>query len=343
MKYLYRLIHRPVLDKRRNLLWPSPGLHVRPTILLISLLIALCLCLQSCSGGPAMSNTGSGTGSQTSSPLSITTTSLADATVGTAYSATLSATGGTNSGYTWEIASGSLPAGLTLAGSGTIRGTPTTAGTSSFTVQVTDSSAHTATASLSLQVNAAQASGPLSNYEFTGDTSPVHDPSIIREGSTYYVFSTDGPNQSGYIPIRCSTDKIAWSSCGYVFSSLPSWIATAVPGATNIWAPDISYFNGEYHLYYAVSTFGSNVSAIGLATNTTLNSSDPDYQWVDQGMILQSTSTDNFNAIDPNILVDTDGSVWLTYGSFWSGIYQQQIDPATGGIMSGSTVYHLAE
>ncbi len=171
----------------------------------------------------------------------------------------------------------------------------------------------------------------------------MHDPSIIRDGSTYYVFSTDAPNQSGHIPIRCSTDKLSWTACGYVFSSLPSWIPTAVPDATGIRAPDISYFNGAYQLYYAVSSFGSQVSAIGLATNVTLDQTSPNYKWVVQGLILQSTTGDDFNAIDPNIFVDSSGSVWLQYGSFWSGIFQQQIDPSTGKIMAGSPIHHLAE
>jgi len=208
---------------------------------------------------------------------------------------------------------------------------------------VTDSASHTATADLSIAVASAPTPGPLTNYTLTGDTSPVHDPSIIRAGSTYYVFSTDQGAQSGHIPIRCSTDKISWTACGYVFSSLPSWVATAVPNATTIWAPDISYFNGMYHVYYAVSTFGSQVSAIGLATNTTPDETSPNYQWVDQGIILQSTTGDDFNAIDPNILVDSNGSVWLQYGSFWDGIYQQQIDPSTGKIVAGGPIYHLAE
>jgi len=208
---------------------------------------------------------------------------------------------------------------------------------------VTDSAADTATAGLSIAVASAAASAPLSSYTLTGDTSPVHDPSIIRAGSTYYVFSTDQGAQSGHIPIRCSTDGVAWTACGYVFSSLPAWVASTVPNATTIWAPDISYFNGLYHVYYAVSSFGSQVSAIGLATNTTLDANSPDYRWVDQGMVLQSTTGDDFNAIDPNILVDSDGSVWLQYGSFWDGIYQQQIDPSTGKLVAGGPLYHLAE
>ncbi|MGA3092787.1 MAG: family 43 glycosylhydrolase [Terriglobales bacterium] len=293
-------------------------------------LFALCL-LQGCGGGSSTSST----------PLTVTTTSLESGTVSVSYSATLAATGGTGTGYSWTVSAGALPGGLTLASSGMLSGTPTGSGTFNFTVQVADSSAAAANAGLSIVVAPA---GPLTNYEFTGDTSPVHDPSIIRQGTTYYAFSTDASSiQGGFIPIRCSMDKTAWTACGYVFSTLPSWIAGAVPKATEIWAPDVSYFNSLYHVYYAVSSFGSNVSAIGLATNTTLDSTDPNYKWADQGLILQSSASGDFNAIDPNILIDASESVWLNYGSFWTGIYQQQIDAATGQIQSGSATYHLAQ
>jgi arabinan endo-1,5-alpha-L-arabinosidase len=306
--------------------------HINRAVVVQFWMFSLCL-LQGCGGGSSSS--------VAPIPLTVTTHSLAGGTVTIAYSATLAASGGTGTGYTWTVSTGMLPAGLTLAPSGALSGTPTAAGASNFTVEVMDSSGSSATGNLSIAIAAA---GPLTDYEFTGDTSPVHDPSIIRQGSTYYVFSTDASSsQGGFIPIRCSTDKIAWSACGYVFTTLPSWISSAVPAATDIWAPDISYFNGTYHVYYAGSSFGSNVSAIGLATNSTLDSTDPSYQWVDQGLILQSSSSDDFNAIDPSILVDAGGSVWLTYGSFWTGIYQQQIDPTTGQIKAGSATYHLAE
>jgi arabinan endo-1,5-alpha-L-arabinosidase len=308
-----------------------PSLFIRASQWVVAPLAVIALyLLQGCGGGPS-----------SSTPLTITSASLAGGTVTLPYSATLDATGGTGSGYAWTVSAGALPGGLTLASSGVVSGTPTAAGTFNFTVEVTDSASASAAKNLSVVIAAAD---PLTDYEFTGDTNPVHDPSIIRQGSTYYVFSTDASStQGGFIPIRCSTDKIAWSACGYVFTALPSWISAAVPQATEIWAPDVSYFNGAYHVYYAVSSFGSNVSAIGLATNTTLDSTDPSYTWVDQGLILQSSSSDDFNAIDPNILVDASGSVWLTYGSFWTGIYQQQIDPTTGQIQSGSNTYHLAE
>jgi len=303
----------------------------------LPVLFSLCF-LQGCGGSSSRAAT-----SPSTPPLSVATSSLSPATVGTAYSASLSAVGGSGSGYSWTVSSGTLPAGLSLAANGTISGTPSISGTFAFTAQVTDSASDTATANVNIAVSSASTSGPLSTYTLTGDTSPVHDPAIIRAGSTYYVFSTDQGTQSGHIPIRCSTNKVAWTPCGYVFSSLPSWVSSAVPNATTIWAPDISYFNGTYHLYYAVSTFGSQVSAIGLATNTTLDEASPNYKWVDQGMILQSTTGDDFNAIDPNILVDSTGSVWLQYGSFWDGIYQQQIDPSTGKILPDGPIYHLAE
>jgi arabinan endo-1,5-alpha-L-arabinosidase len=172
-------------------------------------------------------------------------------------------------------------------------------------------------------------------YEVLTGSYSTHDPVMARQGDTYYLFYT-----GSRIPIRQSTDMHDWRSAGSVFTSIPSWITAVVPKFTgsSLWAPDISYFNGTYHLYYSASTFGSNVSAIGLATNTTLDSSDPNYRWVDSGgPVIHSRETDNYNTIDPALFIDDQGETiryWLAFGSFWSGIKLTEINPATGYPMS---------
>jgi arabinan endo-1,5-alpha-L-arabinosidase len=166
--------------------------------------------------------------------------------------------------------------------------------------------------------------------QLTGDYPGTHDPSMAHEGNTYYVFATTTSPRGGQLPIRCSHDLHAWKMCGYVFESIPAWIHKASPETRGLWAPDISFFNGEYHLYYAYSRFGVNTSGIALATNKTLDPQSPDYHWQDQGLVLQSTPEDDYNAIDPNIVLDKKGQPWLSFGSFWSGIKMRRIDAATG-------------
>jgi arabinan endo-1,5-alpha-L-arabinosidase len=121
-----------------------------------------------------------------------------------------------------------------------------------------------------------------------------------------------------------------WEFCGRVFTENPQWARDAIPGVTDLWAPDISFFNGRWHLYYSASTFGKNRSAIGLATNTTLNPDDPNYQWVEEGLVMESKPTDNFNAIDPNVAFDDNKQPWLAWGSFWGGLKLRKLDATTG-------------
>lgn len=178
-----------------------------------------------------------------------------------------------------------------------------------------------------------KAAGTL-NSQLSGDLT-VHDPVIIREGDTYYVFSTVGK----YIGIRTSTDLKVWKDAGSVFAEIPQWAKDAVPGTEGIWAPDISYVNGEYRLYYSVSTFGSNRSAIGLATSRTLGAKA---KWQDQGLVVLSTRSDDFNAIDPNFVVDEKGRHWLALGSFWSGLKLFPLDQKTGKVPPGTEPYSIA-
>ncbi|MCB8985161.1 MAG: arabinan endo-1,5-alpha-L-arabinosidase [Ardenticatenaceae bacterium] len=172
-----------------------------------------------------------------------------------------------------------------------------------------------------------------------GQIQQIHDPVIAFEDGTYYVFST-----GRRIPIICSPDKINWESCGRVFFRNPSWTRDINPNLADIWAPDISFFNNRWHLYYAVSNFGTQNSAIALATNTTLDPESPNYEWQDQGIVLRSQPGDKWNAIDPNLVLDEEGNPWLAWGSFWSGIWMGQIDPATGQLADDPADFqHLAD
>ena len=184
------------------------------------------------------------------------------------------------------------------------------------------------------QVAGAQETGKSLNSQLSGDLT-VHDPVIIREGDTYYVFSTVGK----YIGIKTSKDLKTWADAGSVFAQMPAWTKEAVPGTEGIWAPDISYVNGEYRLYYSVSTFGSNRSAIGLATSPALGAKA---KWKDHGLVVMSTKEDDFNAIDPNFVVDAQGRQWLSLGSFWSGLKLFPLDAKTGKVAPGTEPYSIA-
>jgi arabinan endo-1,5-alpha-L-arabinosidase len=171
-----------------------------------------------------------------------------------------------------------------------------------------------------------------------GDISPVHDPCVIKQAGTYHLFSTGQlRDPTGLLPWRTSTDLVEWKVQGRVFEAIPQWALDAVPGVAGLWAPDIAYFNGRFHLYYSVSTFGSNHSAIGLVTNKTLDANSRDFVWRDEGLVVSSTRGDDFNAIDPNHVIDREGNHWLSLGSFWSGLKLFPLDPKTGKLRLGET------
>ena len=169
----------------------------------------------------------------------------------------------------------------------------------------------------------------------------VHDPStIVKCGNEFWVFYTGRG-----VPSYHSKDLMNWEPGPRVFANAPAWTDQAVPRhrGAYFWAPDVIHLGDRYLLYYAVSTFGKRVSAIGLATNPTLDPDDPKFQWTDRGPVIQSTEADDFNTIDPAISQDADGNLWLAFGSFWSGIKLVQLDLETGKrITADSPIYPLA-
>ena len=188
-----------------------------------------------------------------------------------------------------------------------------------------------ATVSPLLAALAPQATTGSINDRMTGNLSPVHDPCIIRQGDTYHLFSTGHVyDAEGLLPWRTSTDLVNWTYQRPAMTALPDWAQEAVPGTRGTWAPDIAFFNDRFHLYYSLSTFGSNRSVIGLMTSPTLDVTDAAFGWNDQGIVHASRLTSDYNAIDSNVVAASDGRYWMSLGSFWTGIKMLEIDPATG-------------
>lgn len=168
----------------------------------------------------------------------------------------------------------------------------------------------------------------VSNNPLKGDLA-VHDPCMIKQGDTYYIFSTGRG-----INIKTSRDRIHWKNAGHVFGrdAPPAWQSAHIPlKDVSLWAPDIHYQDSKFYLYYAVSAWMNFNSSIGFATNTTLDSADAAYKWVDGGEVVNfRNGGEGVNVIDPNVFLDGDGKEWLIYGSYKAGLRLLQLDPATG-------------
>ncbi|MCA9260543.1 MAG: family 43 glycosylhydrolase, partial [Planctomycetales bacterium] len=165
------------------------------------------------------------------------------------------------------------------------------------------------------------------------DPLRVHDPStIVKEGDRFWCFAT------GFgVDRRWSHDLRQWQVAEPVFSPAPGWITEVAESQRgHFWAPDVVFRDNKYWLYYSVSAFGKRTSAIALATSPTLDDSNEDYQWTDEGIVIQTTEANDYNAIDPAIYQPSDGTLWMVFGSFWSGIKLMQLDPATGKRLGGA-------
>ena len=162
----------------------------------------------------------------------------------------------------------------------------------------------------------------------------AHDPVAAFCDGRYYVFTTG-------MGIMSSDDLTHWRFEGSVLEETPEWAADK--GFRGMpWAPDVQFHDGLYYVYYSYSHFGRNLSAIGVATNKTLNPESPDYRWEDRGMIVESVpGRDEWNAIDANVIVDENGTGWLAFGSFWRGIKMFRLDETMTRIAEPQEWYPL--
>jgi arabinan endo-1,5-alpha-L-arabinosidase len=161
-----------------------------------------------------------------------------------------------------------------------------------------------------------------------GETG-MHDPStVVVQDGTFYAYGTGAG-----IPVAISDDGWTWRRSGTLMQAVPGGRPgqeVLTRGGNNTWAPDVIRSGDKYFIYYSAPGRQPK-SAIGLLVGRTLDPNSPDYKWEDGGAVVWSDGIEDSNAIDPGIFRDpTNGSLWMTYGSYFGYIRLVQLDPRTG-------------
>lgn len=170
---------------------------------------------------------------------------------------------------------------------------------------------------------------PVNGYT---ETAVVHDPSIFYDeaSKTYYAFGSDFASASSVnlIDWKQETEPNVGSETLFGtrnWGSVLTQSAALAGTGSNLWAPDVHYFNGKYVMYYSLTaSFGTNKSLIGR-----VEADSPLGPYSNETIILESvttTETSHPNCIDPQLFYDQDGTLWMVYGSFFTGIYIKEMD-----------------
>jgi arabinan endo-1,5-alpha-L-arabinosidase len=154
----------------------------------------------------------------------------------------------------------------------------------------------------------------------------LHDPSaVVRDGGRFWLFSTGAG-----VPSHSSRDLRDWQAGPPLFATLPDWCDGITPDHRGrLWAPDVIRTPDGFSVYYSISAFGKQTSAIALARSPALDPQAQGFGWKDEGVVIRSKPGDPYNAIDPCLLRDGE-RLWMAFGSFWKGIFLIELDPRSG-------------
>lgn len=173
----------------------------------------------------------------------------------------------------------------------------------------------------------------------------IHDPTLLKVADGYVTMGTGFEGiDGGTLRLKTSQDSLTWQDAGHLNNHQPAWVGKLLgQEPPNLWAPTLFQKGSTTYLYFAASTFGKNTSGIGLMTNPALRAREPGQGWIDQGLVMASKRSDNFNAIDPYRIDTQEGKAWLAFGSYWDGIKMRELDPVTGLLSKTHTaLYSLA-